>query len=233
MEIPIPPVNDSAGSTHRLSAQVRSLAAACRDREVTLGDISELLQGRGLCLFLVVLGLPFCLPVPMPGLSSPFGLAIMLLGIRLLFRQSETLPGFLAKHRVSPRIFSPLLRSVAGVLSMLESLMASRLAWIMDHEPGRRVAGGMIALCGFLLMLPLPIPFTNVFPAFTVVLLACAIVERDGVTALVGLLCFILTLILFGLIAYGGTAAVEWAIRWLMESFKPEYEMPLPLPGLP
>jgi len=217
---------------HRLSAQVRSLAEACRDREVTLGDISDLLQGRGLCLFLVILGLPFCLPIPMPGLSVPFGFAIMLLGMRLLFRQSERLPAVLSRQRVSAKVFGPLLRSVAGVLSMLEALMASRLRWIMDHPPGRRTAGGMIALCGFLLMLPLPIPFTNVFPAFTVVLLACAIVERDGVTAVVGLILFIITVVLFGLIAYGGAAAVDWAIHWLIDSFKPNDELPVPLPGM-
>ncbi|MDX6767019.1 MAG: exopolysaccharide biosynthesis protein [Candidatus Methylacidiphilales bacterium] len=231
MESPLPNAPVILGG-QRLSAQVRALAAACKEGDVTLGEVSRLLQGRGMCLFLVVLALPFCLPVPMPGLSTPFGFAIMILGFRSLFRQSENLPGVIAGHRVSPRIFGPLLRSVAGVLSMLETLMGSRLHWIMDHEPGRRVAGGMIAICGFLLMLPLPIPFTNVFPAFTVVLLACAMVEHDGVTALVGLIFFLITVALFALIAWGGAAAVDWAIDWLVQSFRPRDEMAIPLPDL-
>lgn len=213
----------------RLSAQVRELSAACRDREVTLGEVSDLLQGRGMCLFLVLLALPFSLPVPMPGLSTPFGAAIALLGVRLLFRQSEHLPARLAAQRVPAKVFPALLRSVAGVLRVLESLMARRLSFLIDHGVGRRVCGGMIFVCGLLLCLPLPVPFSNFFPAFTVVLLACAMVERDGVTALTGVLFFALTLAFFGLLAWGGTAAIDWAFQWLKELFKPTDTIDLPL----
>ena len=41
---------------------------------------------RGVAMLLLLLALPFCL-IPVPGLSTPFGIAVLLIGIRIAFRQ--------------------------------------------------------------------------------------------------------------------------------------------------
>jgi hypothetical protein len=213
----------------RLSAQVRALAAQCQESEVTLGEVTDLLRGRALHLLLVVLSLPFCIPVPIPGLSTPFGVVILLLGLRLVFRSSDGLPEGVRNRRVPGRVFAGVLRSVAGALAVLETLMAPRFSWLIDHVAGRRTAGVLIFVCGVLLLLPLPVPFSNFFPAFTVVLLSCAMVERDGLTALAGLVFFCLTLVFFTLLYMGGTAAIEWAFDALKELFRPKEVLPSPI----
>lgn len=215
----------------RLSCQVRALAAQCREGgEVTLGEVSAVLQGRALHLLLIILALPFSLPIPLPGLSTPFGVVILLLGLRLAFRSSNSLPGEVRRRRVPGRVFAGLLRSVAGVLVVLETLMAPRMGWVIDHRLGRRICGLIIFCCGSLLLLPLPIPFSNFFPAFTVVLLACAMVERDGLTALVGLVFFGLTLAFYTLLFFGGAAAIDWAFEAIKELFRPREILPSPIP---
>jgi len=213
----------------RLSAQVRELAGQCREGEVTLGEVTDLLQGRALHLLLVILALPFCIPVPIPGLSTPFGLVILLLGLRLLFRTSDALPGEVRRRKVPGKVFAAVLRSVAGALAVLETLMAPRMGWLIDHRAGRRVAGALIFVCGCLLLLPLPVPFSNFFPAFTVVLLACSMVEKDGLTALVGVVFFFLTLAFFTLLYIGGAAAVDWAFEMVKELFRPKEILPSPI----
>jgi hypothetical protein len=55
-----------------------------------------------------------------------------------------------------------------------------------------------------LLLLPLPIPLSNFFPALTVVLLAAAAMERDGLFFIAGSAAFTVTLAYFGLLAFGG-----------------------------
>lgn len=58
-------------------------------------------------------------------------------------------------------------------------------------------------------LLPLPIPLTNTLPAFTIVLLAAAAMERDGLFFLAGCGMFALTLAFFGLLAFGGAHLLE------------------------
>ena len=43
-----------------------------------------------------------------------------------------------------------------------------------------------LASGGLLLLLPLPIPFTNTIPAWAVVLLAAGMMQRDGLLVLLG-----------------------------------------------
>ena len=66
------------------------------------------------------------------------------------------------------------------------------------------------------MLLPLPIPLTNTFPALTIVLLSAAALERDGLAFLLGTVAFAVTVGYFGLLAFGGVHVLEnlWH-RWL------------------
>ncbi|MFZ0710673.1 MAG: exopolysaccharide biosynthesis protein, partial [Terrimicrobiaceae bacterium] len=68
----------------------------------------------------------------------------------------------------------------------------------------------IILICGGLLLLPLPLPFSNALPALTVVLLAAGMLEKDGYFVIAGLLMFVITLIFFGSLFLGGAATVIW-----------------------
>jgi hypothetical protein len=73
----------------------------------------------------------------------------------------------------------------------------------------------MIAGSGLLLMLPLPVPTSNFFPALTIVCLATGMTEDDGLTVLIGFVLFAATLAFFGAIAFFGTGALESLWAWL------------------
>ncbi len=59
-----------------LSSQLARLAAGLSDRPVRLGELSDALQVRGQSALMMVLAFPFITPVPLPGLSTVFGMAI-------------------------------------------------------------------------------------------------------------------------------------------------------------
>jgi hypothetical protein len=61
------------------------------------------------------------------------------------------------------------------------------------------------------LLLPLPIPFTNIPVALPIAIMALAVLERDGVYALVGLVSGVLVI---GLITTLGWVSIQEVLQW-------------------
>jgi len=70
----------------RLSEDLQHILDHADGEGVTIGKVVEILRGRGLDVLVILLALPFCTPIPLPGLSTPFGLVLMFLGLRIAFR---------------------------------------------------------------------------------------------------------------------------------------------------
>lgn len=152
---------------------------------LTLRQLEEALRGRGLAMVIFVLAFPFCLPVPLIGVSIPFGLAIAVLGLRLGFGFKPWLPGGLLDKEIPGAVLARVLRAGAGVARWLERVVRSR--WDFTRWPGMRgMIGVAIALCG--LGLILPVPFTNMLVGAAVALLALGIMEGDGLLVVLGFL---------------------------------------------
>lgn len=168
------------------------------------------LEGRVYTLLLVLLSLPFCQPISLPGLSTPFGVIIALLGIRFAFRQKPWLPRKLLHIRIPARVLPAVMRGAAKLLGWLERFLHPRGVRLFDYRITQLGAGLVIAACGLLLLLPLPIPFSNLLPALTVVFLAASFTERDAVMLALGGVAFTLTLAFFALIFFGGVEFLQW-----------------------
>ncbi|HSA03877.1 MAG TPA: exopolysaccharide biosynthesis protein, partial [Candidatus Paceibacterota bacterium] len=69
----------------------------------------------------------------------------------------------------------------------------------------RRINMVLLGSMGFLLALPVPMPFTNTIPAYAIVLLAVSLMEEDGRVVWVGYGLALGTYLYFGLMA--GTLA--------------------------
>lgn len=194
----------------RLSEELLALAEIEEHHDLTLGALMERLEGRVYTLFLLLLSLPMCQPIPLPGLSTPFGVAIALLGLRFAFRQRPWLPRRFLSITLTAKFFPAVLRGGAKVLGTFEKLLHPRMASIFDHRAAQFLAGMVISLCGILLLLPLPVPGTNTLPAMTVILIAASFAERDGYCLVAAGFTFVLTLLFFGALAWGGAEAVSW-----------------------
>ena len=168
------------GRPQRLSEELAFLIAEFAERPVRLREVMSLLHGRAWTMLLIILALPFCTPIPLPGISMPFGLVIAAVGLRLALGQKPWLPPRLLDTKVPPHSFSKVLGATRRLIRFLELFLRPRSAWLLDVKVLQHASGAVILLSGVLLVLPLPIPFTNGLPALTVVLIAGAMLERDG-----------------------------------------------------
>ena len=72
--------------SERLSQELEQLLeASAAGGAVSLNQLLEKTEGRGFYLVVILLALPFILPVSIPGVSTVLGLAVALLSLKLGF----------------------------------------------------------------------------------------------------------------------------------------------------
>ena len=193
----------------RFSGELHDLARQFANRPASLSEILAATEGRGFNLLLVLIALPFLTPIPLPGVSTAFGCVVLFIGGQLALGQRPWLPEQILRRRLPARFIARVMSAASRTVRLLELLLRPRLDFLHGHWVYRRIAGTLILLSGALLLLPLPIPFTNTLPALTVVLLAAGAMERDGLFFLAGCAVFTVTLTYFSLLAFGGTHLLD------------------------
>ena len=175
-------------TAHRLSTDLRELLREAAGRSTTLGELERMLKGRGFGMFLLLLALPFTFPIAIPGLSVPFGLVIMLIGLRLAAGQKPWLPAFILRREISYALLEKTVGIGLKLAVKMERVVKPRMHFLQRWPGMLNLIGLGIASGGLLLSLPLPplIPFSNTIPAFAVLFLTAGMIERDGLLVLVG-----------------------------------------------
>ena len=179
---PVPPVPP------RLSSDLRDLLRVSAGRSMTLGELEEILQGRGFGMFLLLLALPFTFPIAIPGLSVPFGIVIMFIGLRIALGRKPALPGFILRRPIKYALLEKIILLGLKLSTKLEKIVKPRMHFLQRWPGMLNLIGIGIASGGLLLSLPLPplIPFSNTIPALAVLFLTAGMIERDGLLVLIG-----------------------------------------------
>jgi hypothetical protein len=172
----------------RLSADLRDLLRETAGRSMTLGELEQILKGRGFGMFLLLLALPFTFPIAVPGLSVPFGIVIMLIGLRIAAGRKPWLPAFILRREIKYAVLEKIVHLGLKLSTKLEKVVKPRMHFLQRWPGMINLIGLGIASGGLLLSLPLPplIPFSNTIPAFAVLFLTAGMIERDGLLVLVG-----------------------------------------------
>lgn len=172
----------------RLSDDLRAILDRAAGQGLSLRQIVETLRGRGFDVLVIILVLPFCQPIPLPGLSTPFGLALMFFGFRIALRQRPWLPDWLLRREISYETLAKIVTTATAVAKRLEKVIHPRLRFVKHWWSFNALNGWTIASSAFLLMLPLPIPFSNTIPAWSILLLSLGMMEEDGAVIVLGYL---------------------------------------------
>ncbi len=202
------------GEREKLSVLLKRLASEFAARPLGFEELVVITQGRAYDVLLIFLSLPFLTPVPLPFLSTALGSVMVLIGARLAVGRRPWLPQALAQRQIEGRHLVRILNAGSKILGWLEVFLRPRLAFVHTTWVFQRITGVLIVLSGALLLLPLPIPFSNILPAGTVLLLAAGALERDGVFFFAGCLLFAANVVFFGALALGGVEAVRWVLQW-------------------
>jgi hypothetical protein len=185
---------------------------------VTLREVMSVLHGRGYVLLVMLLALPFATPIPLPGLSTPFGLVIALIGIRLALGQKPWLPARLLDTRLAPKLFAKVFAAARKILRGFEFFLRPRLLWLTRSPALLQLHAVPIVLCAVLLLLPLPIPFSNIIPAFSILLMSAGLLERDGGFILTGYFGCVCAVLFFVVIGFAGAESLDMIKRWFSRS---------------
>lgn len=194
----------------RFSEELTKIANEADSHKITIGELESVLHGRGFAATLLILCIPFVQPIPLPGLSVPFGIAIALIGLRLAFRRKAHIPRMIREYAIETERLKKILLGAAKVFRSMEHLFKERLdfmfQWPMDHLIGITIFLSGIALC-----LPLPpvVLFSNSIPAWAVIFCCLGFIERDGLLVMIGHVLGVATWIYFFLIGETAWFAIQ------------------------
>ena len=184
---------------------------------LTLGQIRDLLGRDGMLLLVILLSLVFLIPVSIPGLSTIFGGTILLIGFSILFDRNLWLPKkFLQKKFPAEALKKAFLTGLKWLTKLEKISQPHRLAWLTGGKWSHLVNGSAIILATLLLMMPFGlIPFTNTLPALALLLYAIGLLQKDGLSILLGHLFNLITILYLGILLATGSVLILETFKYL------------------
>ncbi|MCC6453888.1 MAG: exopolysaccharide biosynthesis protein [Caldilineaceae bacterium] len=181
-----------------LGTALRQIIDSIEGEQITLRDLLSLIGEQGLLLFCIVLTLPFMLPVSIPGVSTVFGLVIILIGVSLVLNRLPWLPARLMDRSISNEHLIPTLEKGVQLFQRMERWMKPRLIKVTTGAFANRLNGLALTAAGVLLLFPLSfVPFSNTLPAVAILLFALGMLQRDGYFIIGGYVALLATVIYF------------------------------------
>ena len=178
---------------------------------ITLSELIHRVGNDGLLILAALLTLVFLIPVSIPGVSTVFGAAILLISVSRLFRRNLWIPSKLEHRVIGTRKLRPLLRKALSWLKKIETVSRpNRMGWLAADGAVGTLNSLALILGAVLLMMPFGlIPFSNTFPAVAILFLAIGLLQKDGVSVLLGHVSNVVTIIYFGVLIGGGGLALR------------------------
>lgn len=185
-----------------LSHMLTGLIDEIHGDTITLRELLERSGRQGMLLICALSTLPFLIPVSIPGVSTVFGAAIVLLASALFLNRLPWLPQRILNKPLDAHKLVPVLRKGAGLVSKIDRWVKER--WLhLTSATMLRLNSAAVVFGGLLLMAPLgPIPFSNTAPAVGILLLTIGLLQRDGLCVLLGYLGLVLSVLYFSVIGY-------------------------------
>jgi hypothetical protein len=101
------------------------------------------------------------------------------------------------------------------LLRFFEKLLRPRLTFLTDTPLLVQLHAVLMLLAALALLLPLPIPFSNSFPAWAILLMAAGLLERDGLFILAAYVVFTGGVFFFIFLGEAAVSLVQTLLEWL------------------
>lgn len=195
--------------------RLKRMVAELPPDRVTLAEIRDMFGQDGLLILTAFLTIVFLIPVSIPGVSTVFGGAILLMGISRLFNSNLWLPKqLLVKQLPADKLRVGLNKGVLWFHRLERISRPHRLKWLTYAGLVGIINDCALILGAVLLMAPFGlIPFSNTLPAIAILFFAVGLLQRDGVCILLGHIVNILTIIYFAILILGGAVVIQKVYR--------------------
>ena len=186
------------------------LFAGRRDSILTVEAFLEGLESRSYAFAIAALNLPNCIPTGIPWLSTITGVPMFLLVVQyFLGRPVPSLPDVVGRRGLPRARLQDVLARVRRHIERLENAIHPRRTWWVTGVPRRCL---QLAWMLLIVLLALPIPFDNLLPAWAILFFCLALIEGDGVMAMLGWLFTFFTAVWTVFLLMIGHAAILAAI---------------------
>lgn len=196
----------------RFSQELEGLADLADGKDVPFIQIFRHVRGRGLPAMIVILSLVMML---IPGASVLLGGVIMLFGWRMIFGKHPMIPRRLLRARISRVHLERMVKRAVPAIRWVEMGLKPRWLPLCRSTVAKRFNGNIVLFCGLALVLPLPIPFTNMIPATGLILLAVGLMEEDGVFVAMGYLGALSAWLYLASLIWAGKVGWETLLHWM------------------
>jgi hypothetical protein len=198
---PLPP------KTSQLLADLRD--AFPGDEPISVRDVLKRLEGRGFGLLLLILALPNCIP-NVPGISTVFGLLLVAPAMQMIFGAGTPwIPRQIADMKAAPDTFRKAIDWAMPGLIRVEKLVQPRLQFLTQKPATIWFGIQTLILAGILL---LPIPLVNWTPGMGVATLAIALLQRDGMFAIISFGFFVFSCVAAPMMIGAGLAGLDYIV---------------------
>lgn len=178
---------------------------------LTLGEIVEAFGERGFGALILIIALISLFPWP-PGSKAILSVPIVLLSLELAFQRDRVwLPRWTLSRGLSRQTFGQALARVMTPIRFVERLSRPRMPWLTGEIAD--VVTGLTCVC-LAVMMALPVPFGDLLPGVTLIVLGLGVMQRDGVAILLGALGAVACVIYLFLVWAAVTAAVAAIGGW-------------------
>lgn len=178
------------------------LEAKCLKGDPTLKEIFEIFGPDGHYVLILFMILPFLQPIPMLGLSTPFGILIGIVAGFAYLRKPPWIPSRWAQKKVAAKTVSRIAEGSERIFEKLAFLLHPRWKFLF-RGTFRSANAGLLIANAILLALPLPIPFSNAIPAWMILFQTLAYLEEDGLFIIFSYVQTVICLVYFFLLAKG------------------------------
>lgn len=155
-----------------------------RESVLTLNTFLSALHGRSYPFAIAALNLPNCIPSGLPWISAMTGLPMLFLLAQFFAgRPVPSLPAFVGRRGILRGKLQRFLVRAQRHINWLENNVHVRHEWWVTGLPRRAL---LLAWSIDIIVLALPIPLDNFFPALAILFFCLALIEDDGVMAMLG-----------------------------------------------
>ena len=176
--------------------------------DISLKELFAIFGKDGHYVLILFFILPFLQPIPLFGLSTPFGVLIAVVTVLSYLNKPPWLPKRWENKKLSAKTVSKIAEGSERLFEKLSFMLHPR--WpLLFKEPFRTLSMILSVLNALLLALPLPIPFSNSIPAWMIFFQALGQVEDDGLFVIFSYVMTIVCVVYFGILTIGAGNGLE------------------------
>ncbi|MBB4273349.1 exopolysaccharide biosynthesis protein [Rhizobium mongolense] len=169
------------------SARLRKMLELARAKGgLSIGEALESMGPAGIAFTVLFLAIPALTPIPGP-FGMVFGTTLALVSLQISAgRRTVWLPAFIRNRQVTFATFDLIVRHAIAMIARVEKVVRADRMEVLTGPTAQALLGLPIFLLA--VVIALPIPFGNVLPVLSLVILSVAMMEGDGLVTLIGLL---------------------------------------------